>query len=193
MSRLTPTSKKRVARGLCGVWLNRERGDSFPSSMWSSLRQRNTSSIHQLCDQLFWSQEWRLRTERQPYSTVYRVARYSPTLYSPTLYSPTLYGATYFTLFWLYSSVWITPDSCGKAGDPHNLEGGTLVSRNSSISISSAAAISMLAGTSLPMRLAAAPRMLSSLLNTLRLGPTRPAPREHTIWSPRARRGLTAD
>ena len=29
----------------------------------------------------------------------------------------------------------ITPDSCGKAGDPHNLEGGALASRNSSISI----------------------------------------------------------
>ena len=28
----------------------------------------------------------------------------------------------------------ITPDSCGKAGDPHNLEGGALASRNSSIS-----------------------------------------------------------
>ena len=28
----------------------------------------------------------------------------------------------------------ITPDSCGKAGDPHNLEGGVLASRNSSIS-----------------------------------------------------------
>ena len=29
----------------------------------------------------------------------------------------------------------ITPDSCGKAGDPHNLEGGALASRNSSMSI----------------------------------------------------------
>eukprot|EP00964_Phaeocystis_antarctica_P155670 scaffold124931_cov39-Phaeocystis_antarctica.AAC.1 len=29
----------------------------------------------------------------------------------------------------------ITPDSCGKAGDPHNLEGGALASHNSSISI----------------------------------------------------------
>ena len=28
----------------------------------------------------------------------------------------------------------ITPDSCGKAGDPHDLEGGALASRNSSIS-----------------------------------------------------------
>ena len=28
----------------------------------------------------------------------------------------------------------ITPDSCGKAGDSHNLEGGALASRNSSIS-----------------------------------------------------------
>ena len=28
----------------------------------------------------------------------------------------------------------ITPDSCGKAGDPYNLEGGALASRNSSIS-----------------------------------------------------------
>jgi hypothetical protein len=26
------------------------------------------------------------------------------------------------------------PDSCGKARDPHNLEGGALASRNSSIS-----------------------------------------------------------
>jgi hypothetical protein len=60
----------------------------------------------------------------------------------------------------------ITPDSCGRAGDPHNLEGGALASRNSfrfhlyGISTSAAPHTLMLAGTSLPMRLAAAPRML---------------------------------
>jgi hypothetical protein len=62
----------------------------------------------------------------------------------------------------------ITPDSCGTPGDPHNLEGGALASRNSctllfhlyGISTSAAPHTLMLAGTSLPMRLAAAPRML---------------------------------
>jgi len=46
-------------------------------------------------------------------------------------------------------------------------------------SLSSAAALSMLAGTSLPTRLAAAPRMLSSLLKYAQAG-TRPAPGGHT-------------
>ena len=60
----------------------------------------------------------------------------------------------------------ITPDSCGKAGDPHNLDSwrverlrlATLPYQRSAV------AISMPAGTSLPKRLAAAPTKLSSLL-----------------------------
>ena len=57
----------------------------------------------------------------------------------------------------------ITLDSCGKADDPHNLEGGALAARAGHISRRSAVAPSTHAGTLLLERLATARRTPSTL------------------------------
>ena len=57
----------------------------------------------------------------------------------------------------------ITLDSCGKADDPHNLEGGALAARAGHISRRSAVAPSTHAGTLLLKRLATARRTPSTL------------------------------
>jgi hypothetical protein len=75
----------------------------------------------------------------------------------------------------------ITSDSCGKAGDPHNLEGRALAFRNSSISIKRRRTLDAgwdLAADESGSR-PAAPRFPSSLLKYAQAG-TRPAPGGHT-------------